>query len=264
MALLGNYTVYAKTCGRNRGGATTAVERSADGTSGSIRNRYASTSWDPRSGTAQGDIEGAWLLPRKTGGMSARIFGASSTSFAAAGGVNGTATIEGAATLSVAGQLVVSAAATIAGASTVAGNAFAALAAAATIAGLSDVSAALLADGYATATLAGVGACSLTSYATGELAAEITPFAELSPQSLAAAVWAATQTDNDDEGSMGEAVAFAHIMLRNKMVTDPTAGTITVFDVDGTTVLYTADLFQDADGLIAYAGAGAERRERLE
>jgi hypothetical protein len=63
---------------------------------------------------------------------------------------------------------------------------------------------------------------------------------------------------------MGEALSFAHIALRNKMVTDPTAGTVTIYAADGTTVLYVADLWQDAGGTIAYAGAGAERRERLE
>lgn len=38
---------------------------------------------------------------------------------------------------------------------------------------------------------------------------------------------------------------------------------MTVYDVDGTTVLYVADLFQDAAGATPYAGAGAERRERF-
>lgn len=264
MALLGNYTVYAKTCGRNYGGATTAAVRSNFGTSGSIRNRFTASDWDRHSGTPQGNTFGAWLLPRAAGGLSARLTGTASTTFAGTGGRNGTATIEGTSSVTAAGQLVVSAVATIAGTATVAANVVASLAAVATINGLSDASAVLLAKGWAVATIAGEGACALTSYATGELAAEITPYTELSPQNLAAAVWAATQGDNDDDGTMGEALAFAHVMLRNKMVTDPATGTITVYDTDGTTVLYVADLFQDAAGLTPYTGAGAERRERLE
>lgn len=52
-------------------------------------------------------------------------------------------------------------------------------------------------------------------------------------------------------------------ILRNKMITDPVSGSITVYDDDGTTVLLSADIFQDAAGTIPYAGSGAERRERL-
>ena len=52
-------------------------------------------------------------------------------------------------------------------------------------------------------------------------------------------------------------------ILRNKMITDPIGGTITVYDDDGITVLLSASIFQDAAGLIPYAGQGAERRERL-
>jgi hypothetical protein len=47
------------------------------------------------------------------------------------------------------------------------------------------------------------------------------------------------------------------------MITDPVAGTITIFDDDGVTVLLQANIFQDAAGTIPYAGQGAERRERL-
>ena len=39
--------------------------------------------------------------------------------------------------------------------------------------------------------------------------------------------------------------------------------TYTVYAADDTTVLFTADLWQDADGTVPYAGAGADRRDRL-
>ena len=52
-------------------------------------------------------------------------------------------------------------------------------------------------------------------------------------------------------------------ILRNKLITGPVAGTITVFDDNGTTVLISANLFQDAAGAQAYQGQGADRRERM-
>ena len=59
----------------------------------------------------------------------------------------------------------------------------------------------------------------------------------------------------------GDALTFLHALGHNKIVTDPTAGTFTVYDTDGTTILYVADLWQDATGLTPYAGAGSERRD---
>lgn len=52
------------------------------------------------------------------------------------------------------------------------------------------------------------------------------------------------------------------MILRNKMVTDPDTGIMTLYD-DGGNVLYTAAIFEDAAGVQAYRGQKAERRERL-
>jgi hypothetical protein len=52
-------------------------------------------------------------------------------------------------------------------------------------------------------------------------------------------------------------------LLRNKMVTNPADGTLTVYDDDSTTPLVSADIFEDAAGTQQYRGTGAERRERL-
>ena len=52
-------------------------------------------------------------------------------------------------------------------------------------------------------------------------------------------------------------------LLRNKMITDPSTGVLTVFDDDGATPLLTANIFKDAAGTTPYDGTGAERRERL-
>lgn len=77
---------------------------------------------------------------------------------------------------------------------------------------------------------------------------------------IAAAVWAEVL-----EGTL-TAAQMQRIKLaiaRNKMVTDPVAGTVTLYDTDDTTPLYTANLFEDAAGTQPYRGQGAERRERL-
>lgn len=59
-------------------------------------------------------------------------------------------------------------------------------------------------------------------------------------------------------------VDLAQAILRNKTITDPETGLMVVYDTDGATPLLTAAIYQDAAGLIPYAGAGAERREMLE
>jgi len=52
-------------------------------------------------------------------------------------------------------------------------------------------------------------------------------------------------------------------LLQNKTVTDPIAGTFTVYADDDTTILFQANLWEDAAGTVPYTGTGAERRERL-
>ena len=64
-------------------------------------------------------------------------------------------------------------------------------------------------------------------------------------------------------GSIDQQVSLARKIAQNKMVTDPVAGTITIYDDDNVTVLLTAPLYQDAAGTTPYSGNGADRRERL-
>ena len=113
-----------------------------------------------------------------------------------------------------------------------------------------------------------------------------TPFTELSPQGLANAVLDALLASHNVPGSVGAALAAAgsagdpwsavidgelarvvlsniQKVLRNRTVTNPATGKMTVYDDDGTTVLFECDLFQDVAGATPYQGKGAERRERL-
>lgn len=52
-------------------------------------------------------------------------------------------------------------------------------------------------------------------------------------------------------------------ITKNKVITDPTTGKLTVYDDDGTSVLLQGDLWEDAAGTVPYQGSGAERRDRL-
>ncbi len=65
-----------------------------------------------------------------------------------------------------------------------------------------------------------------------------------------------TAPDNDS-------TLLALKILRNKTISDPTTGILTVYDNDGVTPLLTAQLYKDAAGTENYSGTGVERRERL-
>jgi hypothetical protein len=80
---------------------------------------------------------------------------------------------------------------------------------------------------------------------------------------VADAVWDEPVSGHVGAGSFGLRASLIEKILRNRTVTDPSAGTITVYDDDNTTVLLSGDLFEDAAGTTPYDGAGAERRDRL-
>lgn len=148
----------------------------------------------------------SWVMPIKPGGMGSRyiINGVGAFSGAIAGGKNATATLAGVGALTATGQLVVSAVATIAGVGSIsAANLLAVLQAVATINGVGALTANRSALANMTGSSAGVGSLTGTRYATGRLEADITPFTELSPTSLAAAVWSALAASYNEAGTMG-------------------------------------------------------------
>jgi hypothetical protein len=63
----------------------------------------------------------------------------------------------------------------------------------------------------------------------------------------------------------GRVVLDASKILRNKTITDPATGIMTVYDDDGVTVLFTANLYEDAGATIPYSPASTriDRRNRL-
>jgi len=52
-------------------------------------------------------------------------------------------------------------------------------------------------------------------------------------------------------------------IARNKMITDPNTGILTIFDNDGVTPFLTGAIFEDVAAAQLYRGQGADRRERV-
>lgn len=255
MTLIGNITPYTALPGRQVGGVYGGL-RSAWNTNGASANRFGASGYSKTAAVPNGcRPPQSWLMPRSAGALVSRglISGTGSASASGAGGRNAAAALTGSGSITNAlAGLIVSASATLTGSGAITdAGVLAFLNAAATLAGSGNLTGAIDALGELGAVVAGSGSVNPTLTATGELGATITPFTELSPQSLAAAVWASP------EGQ------FLYALGHNKVVTDPVAGTYTVYADDDVTVLYTADLWADAAGTTPYSGSGAERRDRL-
>lgn len=75
---------------------------------------------------------------------------------------------------------------------------------------------------------------------------------------VADAVWGHASAIN-----LIDRASIAAAILRNKTVTDPVTGLMTVYTDDGVTPMLVAQLFEDAAGTQPYRGQGAEYRGRL-
>lgn len=96
-----------------------------------------------------------------------------------------------------------------------------------------------------------------------------------SPQVLLRSSAAATLVQGGGDGSAPTAgqnaeAVWTHAtavliqkILRNKQITDPVTGVMTVYDDDGVTPLLQANLFENAEGTQSYRGQGADRRDKL-
>lgn len=112
--------------------------------------------------------------------------------------------------------------------------------------GSGAVAATLTAFASVQATLAGAGSLAVVPYATGSLAADITGQSDLSPQSLAAAVWSTLAAQFNANGTMGQklnaaasgnidyaTLAQAIIDAMNASPPDVNIARINGLDVDG-------------------------------
>lgn len=212
---------------RFRGGA--AFEY-AESNKASQRNIFAGQGvTDKASGNPAGHLyPSSWLWPQKSGSITAfkTTFGSSTAAAVLALGLEAVGSIAGTSTTSADLTLLLFGDATSSGTST----ADASLAATAAISAISDgtstvtgtvtsVSVSAISGSIAgtstavsdigalvslAANISGSSSTTALIYATAFIEGEITPFTELSPQSLAIAVWSANASQNNDVGTMGE------------------------------------------------------------
>jgi hypothetical protein len=148
------------------------------------------------TGTLTAEVVGALVLVAELAGdgsLSATISGALSAEAA----LVGSGSLD--ALLVAIGELQ----AALEGAGNVTATMKAALGLSASITAGGDVGAVLVGIGEAVAAIHGLGATTGTMRADGFMVGEITPFTELSPQALAAAVWNALAVDLDAAGTFG-------------------------------------------------------------
>jgi hypothetical protein len=212
MGLIGNYSVLNKSPGRFWGG--NAVGGGADKgnyqKSGALRGRFNAPEWEPKSGVPDGYRPPyTWLISQTPGTLSSRniITGTGTLTAFGALGRNLTATMTGTGTLTATGDLIVSAIATLTGSGSITvADLLAVIQATATLTGSGSLTATPTALGWMEGSLTGVGTLTSTPFGTGALTATISPSTgeTLSPEAVAAAVWAAIAITNSDSGSMGE------------------------------------------------------------
>ena len=90
------------------------------------------------------------------------------------------------------------------------------------------------------------------------------------PDEIATAVWESLLINHVNVNTFGKSLndmsyetSIITAILKNKMITDPLTGVMTIYAEDGS-ILLSAQLYEDADGLQKYRGQGSERREELE
>lgn len=237
---------------------------------------------------------GAYALPGKAGEMATWISadGAASGSMLLGKLMTAALTANGAA--SGTAGLVISMIANLTGNGALTATAALRLNMIASIVGAGDLSGTLAGIASLTAALSGNGTAEGSDMTgIGYMFADITSAGSaLTPAAIAAAVWDETLASHTNPGSTGEALAAAgsagdpwittlpgsytdtqaggilyiiRQILKNKQKTDPATGLMTVYEDDGTTVLFTANVFNDADGATPYDGtAGINSRDTLE
>jgi len=243
MALLGNYSVISKSPGRFMSGTTVSGDRANFNKSSNARNIYSNTVINKKNAVPNGYLPPAsWVIPQKAGGMASYTALTSTGTFEnsnLAGGINILAdTLTGYLSVTSIGQLVASLT------STVTGHGILDLP---TILGILQASSTVTASGlitnaalsllaFKTANFTGVLAisegdltnASLLAVANltggivttlGELeanalmTADILPYTELSPQSLANAVWGKNLLDELDAGTYGKLLKQLKAMI---------------------------------------------------
>ena len=200
-----------------------------------------------------------------------------------------------------AGALVVTAIAALVGTGTVTASMVGIATATANLLGTGNVTAALGALGKLTAAIIGTGTVTTSITATGFMTADIGGSGDaVTPASVAAASyntagtmgaklnaaggaadpWATALPGAYGAGTAGSIIgnnldvavstlststqaALILKILRNKTATDPATGIMTVYDDNGTDVLFTANIYQDVAAVTPYDGNGINLKDRL-
>lgn len=208
MSLLGNYSILHKSPGRFLSGTVASGDRSNFGKSGSFRNNYMKN-FDKTSAIPLGYTEG-WVLPQLGGGMASQTQSKniiSITNAILAGGKNAELSMSSAiSTTNALLGLIASIESNMSASISVTD---------ADIALILQLTADLSASGAFTDLELGAITDMVSSMSAGMsedllltalafIECEITSLQELSPGSLANAVWSSIATDNNDSGTMGE------------------------------------------------------------
>lgn len=257
MALLGNYNVFFKNPVTYLGGdGTSGVTglRSNWNQPGTMRNRFYgenqtanvfSQSSLPHGYTAPY----TWVLAPKAGGLGSNVGIQNSGALTAnlAAGKNLESAIACSGDINSASlALVVSMIAAISASGTITNAALVSyLNMSASLAASGDLTGSLTALGKMIASMSGTGSMSPTMNATANMEADITPFTELSPESLAAAVWNAAAASFNSSGTMGNKLNGAG------SAGDPWTTDLTSYTTEGTA----GKILQDAKKKAATAAA---------
>jgi len=210
--LIGNYSPLNKTPGSFYAGASISNTKGGYTRSSKMMNRFYG------EGLIRGSAEKcsvpngyrppySWVLAPKEGGMGSNTMIKGETDIAAnlAGGRNIEASMGGSTAITDAALgLILSAVATIGGSTGLSADVIGKLEASATLAGSGNIAGALGALAGAVAQIGGSSAMSGSMTGKGNMSADLTPFTELSPQALAAAVWGALAAQFNESGTMGE------------------------------------------------------------
>jgi len=257
MALLGNYSLVNKIPVKYFGGTTgDAQVRSNFNQSGRYRNRMypdQTTVTLPLYSVPTGSYPTlAFIIAQRVGAIASgnQIFGSGSSTGNLAGGLNSAASLSGSGTVTNANlTLIAQLIASLTGAGDVtpppslvgkleliSNN----------LTGSGAVAATLTAFASVQAAISGAGSLAVVPYATGSLAADITGQSDLSPQSLAAAVWSTLAAQFNANGTMGQklnaaasgnidyaTLAQAIIDAMNATPPDVNIARINGLDVDG-------------------------------
>lgn len=243
MALVGNYSIYSKSPGRFLGGTTISGDRANFNNSSNARNIYVGSGFNKKNAIPNGYLPPAsWVIPQTAGGMAsytALISSGSLENSNLAGGVNILAdSLTGYLSVTFVGELaaflicaatglglldfptvlgVLQASSTIT-ASGIINNASVSLLAfkTADLTGILSISNGDLTNAslLAIANLTGsIVTDTAELKANGLISADILPYTELSPQSLADAVWGKSLLDELDSGTYGKLIKQLKAMI---------------------------------------------------